>query len=97
MVDGVHIYHQIGGGAGSLHGVCSGGSQSGEAHGGGGAGVGDGDKASQGDGGIAVGIGSHDAVDFVVVGADAGSKLNKAQSLNIPLIYETDLDEWLKQ
>lgn len=35
--------------------------------------------------------------DFVVVGADAGSKLNKAQSLNIPLIYETDLDEWLKQ
>ena len=35
--------------------------------------------------------------DYVVVGTDAGSKLDKAQTLNIPLIYEADLDDWLKQ
>ena len=35
--------------------------------------------------------------DFVVVGADAGSKLTKAQNLGIKLVFEADLDDWLNQ
>ena len=35
--------------------------------------------------------------DYVIVGDDAGSKLNKAEALNIEIIYDKDLSSFLKQ
>ena len=35
--------------------------------------------------------------DYVVAGADAGSKLTKAASLNISVVDEAMLLDWLKQ
>ena len=35
--------------------------------------------------------------DYVIVGDDAGSKLDKAKALNIEIIYDKDLSSFLKQ
>jgi DNA ligase (NAD+) len=35
--------------------------------------------------------------DYVVAGAEAGSKLTKAESLGIPVVGEDTLIEWLTQ
>ena len=34
--------------------------------------------------------------DYVIVGDDAGSKLDKAKALNIEIIYDKDLSSFLK-
>ena len=34
--------------------------------------------------------------DYVIVGDDAGSKLEKAKALNIEIIYDKDLSSFLK-
>ena len=35
--------------------------------------------------------------DYVIVGDDAGSKLDKAQALNIEIIYDKDLSSFFKK